>query len=189
MTAPSSIASPAQAPSADPADSTGLVPRLRLLPPPRWATEDPPDRSVVPGQQVLALEFLLPNGLPAVPQTQCLQNSGSSQPDITPWAARLAQAVLEVEAAERPVMQLYRWVMPDIYRRLDRRQQLRTRQLDTHIPRGRSAEHVRSVHVCHPRPGVAEVSVVTAGAERCRALALRLERRKERWMCTALDWA
>jgi hypothetical protein len=175
--------------AATPAETTGSLPNLRLLPPPRWATEDPPERSVVPGQQVLALEFLLPNGLPAVPRAQCTGSSNVPQPDITPWVARLAQAVLEVEAAERPVMQLYRWVMPDIYRRLDRRQQLRARQLDPHTPRGRNPEHVRSVHVCHPRPGVAEVSVVTAGADRCRALALRLERRKERWMCTALDWA
>lgn len=138
---------------------------------------------------MLALEFLLPNGLPAIPADHRQQVVATPEPDITPWAARFAQAVLEVEAAERPVLQLSRWVVPEIYHRLDRRQQLRTRQTGSAGPRSRSPEHVRSVHVCHLRPGVAEISVVTAGADRCRALAFRLERRKERWMCTVLDWA
>ena len=143
----------------------------------------------MPGQQTLALEYLLPNGLSAVPGDHRRRVVTAPEPDITPWVARLAQAVLEVEAAVRPVGQLSRWVMPEIYRRLDRRQQLRARQVEPRGTRVRTPEHVRSVHVCHPRPDVAEVSVVTACADRCRALALRLELRKERWMCTALDWA
>ena len=164
-------------------------PHLRLLPPPIWTDPQPTLGAAIPGQQLLALEFLMPNGLPAVPAGQGQRVAPAKEPDITPWAARLAQAVLEVEAAERPVLQLSRWVVPEIYHRLDRRQQLRARQVEQRGTRARSPEHVQSVHVCHPRPGLAEVSVVTAGAERCRALALRLERRKERWMCTALDWA
>ena len=171
-------------------ESTAAAPRLRLLPLPVWTAPAAPPVVQVPGQQSLALEFCLPNGLSAVPtapeQPPATDRLAS---DLSPWVARLAQAVLEVEAAERPVVQLSRWVVPDIYRRLDRRQQLRARQVDPRQPRTRCPEHVRSVHVCHPTPDVAEVSVVTAGAERCRALALRLERRKGRWMCTALDWA
>ena len=166
------------------------VPRLRLLPPPVWAAPASPPTEQVRGQQSLDLEFCLPNGLSAVPAA--LEHPPATDrraSELSPWVARLAQAVLEVEAAERPVMQLSRWVVPDIYRRLDRRQQLRARQLDPRVPRTRCPEHVRSVHVCHPAPGVAEVSVVTAGADRCRARALRLERRKGRWMCTALAWA
>lgn len=166
------------------------TPRLRLIPPPVWTDHDDGGSNVGPGQQNLDLEFVLPNGLPAIPVALAsADNSESSPSDVSPWAARLAQAVLEVEAAERPVMQLGQWVLPAIYRRLDRRQQLRVRQLDPRAPRSRCPEHVRSVHVCHLTPDVAEVSVVTAGEERCRALAIRLERRKGRWMCTALDWA
>ncbi|MEO8106470.1 MAG: Rv3235 family protein [Actinomycetes bacterium] len=163
-------------------------PHLHLLPPPTWS-DAVPAHPPGPGQQVLALEFLLPNGLPAIPLGQCPPSLERHEPDVTPWAARLAQAVLEVEAAERPVQQLTRWVLPEIYRRLDRRQQVRARQVEQRGTRVRSPEHVRSVHICHPCSGVAEVTVVTAGADRCRALALRLERRRERWMCTALDWA
>jgi hypothetical protein len=169
---------------------SGPVPRIRLLPSPAWSYSDPAQTAQVRGQQLLDLDFCLPNGLSAVPTVpDGPQPADRRTSELSPWVARLAQAVLEVEAAERPVMQLSRWVVPDIYRRLDRRQQLRTRQVDPRVPRTRCPEHVRSVHVCHPTPDVAEVSVVTAGAERCRALALRLERRKGRWLCTALDWA
>jgi hypothetical protein len=101
----------------------------------------------------------------------------------------LAQAVLEVVAAERPVAQLTSWVQPEVYRRLERRHRLTSRQADPGRPRGRAADQVRSVHVCHPTPKVAEVSIVTSGHGRCRAMAMRLEWRKKRWICTELDWA
>ncbi len=185
--APLDVLPPAEATIGTPEAPT---PRLRLVPPPVWVDHVPNRVSAVPGQQSLDLEFLLPNGLPAIPVVPATEPASvGEETDVSPWAARLAQAVLEVEAAERPVMQLGQWVLPAIYRRLDRRQQLRARQLDPRAPRTRCPEHVRSVHVCLPTPDIAEVSVVTAGAERCRALALRLERRKGRWMCTALDWA
>ena len=161
------------------------LPDIRVLPPP----PEPCLRASVPtpGQQVLPLDFVLPSGLSAgVPPVPVAVRA---RPGIAPWAARLAQAVLEVEAAERPVMQLGRWVAPDIYRRLDRRQQLQARQLGPRRARPRRPEQVRSVHVCQPTPDVAEVSVVTSGGARCRALALRLEHRRGRWLCTALDWA
>jgi hypothetical protein len=93
-----------------------------------------------------------------------------------------------VVAAERPVTQLTSWVNLEIYRRLERRHQLRARQVDPTRPRDRTADQVRSVHVCHPTPSVAEVSVVTSDTQRCRALALRLEHRQGRWFCTELDW-
>jgi hypothetical protein len=181
----------ARDPSGDGGDTRQApAPHLRLIPPPAWADHTYDQPRAMRGQQVLALEFLLPSGLPAIPRVPTTGlTSRDQRGDVSPWAARLAQAVLEVEAAERPVTQLGHWVLPAIYRRLDRRQQLRARQLDPRAPRSRCPEHVRSVHVCQPTPDIAEVSVVTAGGDRCRALALRLERRKGRWMCTALDWA
>lgn len=161
------------------------VTQIRLLPPP-----PEPRQTLVPappGQQTLPLSFVLPTGLPAAPPPP--PPALADQAGIAPWAARLAQAVIEVEAADRPVLQLGRWVAPEIYRRLDRRQQLRARSRDPRRPRNRCAEQVHSVHVCRPAQDVAEVSVVTTGGVRCRALALRLERRRGRWLCTALDWA
>ena len=185
------------APNSPPAPSVAKIPRLRLVPGPVWPSS--PDRRLeaedwraaavhAPEQPPLPLEFCLPGGLPAVPALPELvvRHPRSS---IVPWAARLAQAVLEVVAAERPVTQLMSWVQPEVYRRLERRHHLSARRVDHSRPRGRSAEQVRSVHVCHPTPEVAEVSIVTKGADRCRALALRLEWQKGRWLCTELDWA
>lgn len=149
------------------------------------------------GQQTLPLEFCLPNGLPAIPHIAESVLRTAPESSVVPWAARLAQAVLEVVVAERPVTQLTTWVVPEVYRRLDRRHQARARQINPSSPRTRTAEHVSSVHVCHPTPDVAEVSVVCRSpqdpkdarmAARCRGLALRLERRKGRWICTELDW-
>jgi hypothetical protein len=44
---------------------------------------------------------------------------------------------------------------------------------------------VRRLRVCEPRAGVAEAAVVLATNGRTLALALRLERRRDRWLCTA----
>lgn len=158
--------------------------QIRLLPPPPQPRLVPVP--VTPGQEPLPLAFVLPNGLDAAPPAP--PAALADRPDIAPWAARLAQAVIEVEAADRPVLQLNRWVTPEIYRRLDRRQQLSARTADPRRTRNRCPEQVRSVHVCQPSAGVAEVSVVTTGGRTCRALALRLERRRGRWLCTCLDW-
>lgn len=159
------------------------VPLLLRLVPPRPAPE-----AIPVDQPELPLEYCLPNGLPAIPVVSDLvvRHPHSS---VVPWAARLAQAVLEVVAGERPVAQLTSWVHPEIYRRLERRHRLGSQKRESASGSPRRADSVRSVHVCHPAEGVAEVSVVTTGAERCRAMALRLERRRGRWFCTELDWA
>ena len=173
--------------------STASVPRartLRLLPPPPRPSS--PRRSQVPGQQALPLEFRLANGLPAAPRVPRSVHEHAPKSSVVPWAGRLAQAVLEVVAAERPAAQLSTWVVPEVFRRLERRHQVKARELEPSRPRGRCAEQVQSIHVCHPTPDVAEVSVVSngvgGGSDRCRGLAFRLERRNERWICTELDW-
>jgi hypothetical protein len=170
--------------------------RLRLSPAPGWPgarlpaadQEETPRHGVSALQPVLPLEFCLPSGLPAVPPVPA-PVARHAPSGVVPWAARLAQAVLEVVAGERPVLQLMSWVHPDIYRRLERRHHLSRRSRDLRRPANRQADAVRSVHVCHPTEDVAEIAVVTVRADRCVALAMRLERRKGRWFCTELDWA
>ncbi|MBP2355434.1 hypothetical protein JOF29_006544 [Kribbella aluminosa] len=46
---------------------------------------------------------------------------------------------------------------------------------------------VRSVRVFVPEPGIAEVAAHVRHGERSRAVALRLEVRRNRWVCTALE--
>jgi len=187
------VSAPMPLPVSEPASTApaSTPPRLRvlrLLPAPTWPGIEDSQTAPIPGQGSLPLEFCLPNGVPAVPRIPQSVAQGPARSSIVPWAARLAQAVLEVVAGERPVTQLSPWVAPDIYRRLDRRHQLRTRLTQLSKRRGRCAEQVRSVHVCHPTPDVAEISVVCSSDDRCRGLAIRLELRRGRWVCTELDW-
>ena len=184
--------------------------RLRVVPAPSW---EPPGRAPRPRvplppaagatQGTLALAFVLPSGLPAEPQTPDLvvvpaprrpwlpEDVDDEPPDFTHraelpdprlWAARLCQAVLEVLAGGRPVTQLLRWTSFPVYTCLaEQRPSPGSRHL---LARG---ESVRSVHVCEPADGVAEVALVVAGPDRPRAVALRLEGLNGRWVCTQLQ--
>jgi len=184
-------------------------PRLRLVRAStggRQPSGEAPAPAAGSGQTTLDLQFLLPGGLPAVAEApsellapaprRCpsltlederLPTARSALPPAGPWAARLAQAVIEVCTAGRPVGQLLRWTEPTIYRDLEKRY-LPQANRSLVSRRVIVAERVRSVHVCEPADGVAEVSVVIIGGERPRALALRIEGWRGRWVCTALDW-
>jgi hypothetical protein len=105
--------------------------------------------------------------------------------EVRGWSARFAQAVVEVVGGQRPVSQLVRWTSPMVHRDLERRALL-VRRVST---AGRSIRpQVRSVHICRPTPDSAEVSVHVRHAARSRALAMRLERRGDRWLCTVLEF-
>ena len=106
--------------------------------------------------------------------------------EVRGWAARFAQAVTESVTGLRPTTQLVRWTTPEVFRDLDRRAHLVRRATG---PAGRPVRpQVRSVHVCRPHDDVAEVSVHVRHGHRSRALALRLERREDRWVCSALEF-
>ena len=201
------------------------VPALRLLPTPDWeppySDADPQNHRAwaprvstagrtMPSQRTLPLTFLLPSGVPVVPQASVLRLSESpgtaavvepdevfdrqptaraDLPDPRFWAGRLAQAMLEVEAGVRPVAQLRCWTSEAVYTRL-RRHSHRTRFVQA---RGGQAQPgrvwVQSLRVCEPADGVAEVSAVVQDAGRTRAMAIRLEGADGRWRCTALEQA
>jgi hypothetical protein len=186
---------------------------LRLLPTPSW---DPPydDRPATgsprPGprrvppdaeQRALALTFVLPAELPAVPTPPRLrlvppdddeeERAPVALPDPRGWAGRLAVATVEVLAGTRPLPQLRRWTSDDVYAQL-RRRSARGRVTDSARDRARgsvdahSPTRVRTVRVCEPTQGVAEVTVVVDDGRRARALAMRLESGEGRWRCTEL---
>lgn len=184
-------------------------PRLRLVQPPNRHLA-PPDHApapvAIPGQQAFDLTYLLPGGLPAVPEIdpdlllpaprrcppEVVADAGqptdrAELPPAGPWAARLAQACLEVCTAGRPVNQLARWTTPTVFDELTTRYVPMARRASDRRRAG-TTEKVRSVHVCEPANGVVEASAVIAGGTRPRALALRLEGWRGRWICTALEW-
>lgn len=161
-------------------------------------------------QGSLALSYLLPSGVPAVPEVATSlrlvdlprggdtgPRPGSTEPAIGAarrpptgaarlpdphrWSARLAQGIVEVLHGHRPPQQLVRWTDESVYAVLARH--LAARRPST----GSSRPLVRSIRVCEPRDGVVEVSVVVHAGHRYRALAMRLEGLDGRWCCTVLD--
>ena len=103
-------------------------------------------------------------------------------PDARAWSVALAVTVLEVVTARRPSSQLSRWLSQDVLDGLGGR--LRGRRRSAVPP---SPVALQSVRVQYPRTGVAEVSVHARIGNRSLAMALRLEARGNRWLCTALE--
>lgn len=89
----------------------------------------------------------------------------------------IAVALVEVLAGRRPPSQAHPIVADEVG------------SVVGHVLRSRVAQGlvVASFRMQEPRPGVAEVTLRLADAHRSTALALRLEGRRTRWRCTALE--
>jgi hypothetical protein len=137
----------------------------------------------------LALELEQVPPRPAVPALRVVPGERDEDGEVQVWAARFAQAVVEVVAGERPLSQLLRLTSTGVYAELDRRLRVLGRAVPaTAAQRARRIRpQVRSVHVCRPGPAVAEVSVHVGHGHRSRAIAARLEHREGRWVCVALQ--
>ena len=108
-------------------------------------------------------------------------------PDARAWAAQMVQAVSEVLVGDRPISQLVRFADEAVFADLNRRVRVLglTTTATSRGARERSA--VRSVRVCTPARHVAEVAAHVRHGDRSRAIALRMEIRRHRWVCTALE--
>lgn len=104
-------------------------------------------------------------------------------PDPAEWARRMIRAILEAMDGLRPSDQLTRWVAPDIHARIHRRGSLSRRRHE----RVRHVTDIRTVRVCVPADGIAEVAAVVVHQARVRALALRLSGVDGRWLITAFE--
>jgi hypothetical protein len=110
-------------------------------------------------------------------------HSAAGLPDARSWSVALAVTLLEVVTARRPGAQLSRWLAEDTLETLT----LRLPARRAPAPPGGPAPGLQSVRVQHPREGVAEVSVHGRLGSRSVVMALRLEARRGRWLCTALE--
>jgi Family of unknown function (DUF6459) len=158
---------------------------------PRSLPRDAPFPPHSPGVQgTLALDLLAaqpgPPDTPELDATRRPRVPHVADHEVRGWAARFAQAVVEVVGGQRPASQLVRWAAPDVHRDLARRAHL------VGLAAGRAGRsvhpQVRSVHICRPSPTSAEVSVHVRHGARSRALAMRLVRQGDRWTCTALEF-
>ncbi|WP_236558542.1 Rv3235 family protein [Arthrobacter sp. 9V] len=114
---------------------------------------------------------------------------GTPDIDVRLVARSIAQAALEVLAGTRPVHQLSRSLDSDCYVSLQHRAALTRKHAAR--SRGTSQPHrspmVRSVRVCSISASICEASIVVAEEQRCRAVAMRLERLDGVWQVTALE--
>ncbi|WP_253951743.1 Rv3235 family protein [Arthrobacter sp. R3-55] len=130
-----------------------------------------------------------PTGRPSTQRTFAGHGSSSRDIDVRLVARSIAQAALEVLAGTRAISQLSRSLDPDCYTSLQHRAAL-TRK---HAARVRGNQHphsspmVRSVRTCSISDDICEASIVVAEEQRCRAVAMRLERLDGVWKVTALE--
>lgn len=189
----------------EPDDEQGLPSRRPPAAPSQWATVTrlASREPEIPGQSTgdesarvdgsLALDPAVPRplerGLPETPELRLVprpDRDGAGE-EVRAWAARFAQAVVEVLGGDRPLSQLLRWTSHRVYLELDRRLTILTRTSDAGRRMRTIRPQVRSVHVCHPTATTAEVSVHVRHGQRSRAIAARLELIGGRWQCTALQ--
>jgi hypothetical protein len=110
----------------------------------------------------------------------------SPLPDPESVAGPLAQALVEVLAGRRPVVQMVRWASSTVYAALTARASVaHRRRLALRGAPVRIA--VRRVIVTRPRDEVAEVSIVVIDGTRVRAIAMQLRGIDGRWVIDALQ--
>lgn len=108
----------------------------------------------------------------------------SNLADPALWARRLLIGIIETAGGRRPLQQLAALLSPSVAHGIgadfERAAQLRH-------PHWTHAAAVRSVRVCEPAEGVAELCATLAVGSRVRAVAMRLEEYDNRWRCTRLQ--
>jgi hypothetical protein len=104
-------------------------------------------------------------------------------PDAEKWSTTLALAATQALLGQRSAAQLNRWIVEEVLAAISMYQR-RTLRVE-----GRKAvpAALRSVHVQHPSPEVAEVSAHVLIGKQSAAMAFRLEALGDRWICTALQ--
>lgn len=98
------------------------------------------------------------------------------------WAKLLAGAVLDAIERRRDVRGLARWIRRDVFRRLY--SQYGDAPL---ILNGAGPSRPNGARTWMHGPDVAEVAVTLWDGDRLRAVSLRLERKRVRWIVTAIE--
>ncbi|TDU88415.1 hypothetical protein EV138_1959 [Kribbella voronezhensis] len=137
-------------------------------------------------QGALALRYEVELDVVPAPSLR-LVPAGPRLPDPQAWASKLVQAVAEVLAGDRPISQLVRFTDSIVFGELNRRVRLLGLTTTATARGSKERSSIRSVHVSTPATEVAEVAAHVRYGERSRAIALRLEVHRGRWICTALQ--
>jgi Family of unknown function (DUF6459) len=134
----------------------------------------------------------LPGPLPPGPAADVVPIEPGRRERLEQWVHRYVQAAVEIVGGDRPASQLLRWTSGAVYADLHRRAVLVARAggHQTGVRRVQPVRpHVETVHTSLVSPTVAEASARVRYGARSRALALRFEKRWERWVCSAMEFA
>lgn len=194
--APTPIAtSPAPTPITTSPAPTPIAQAVPTRRPRDWATRRrlAEDGGPSYSQGALALTYPLPSGLDCTPRSTALclvqppVDGQAGAPGSEAWAARFLQAVVEVVSSDRPLAQLVRWTDETVYGEIARRRQrvASTRKPST-FRSGRA--QVVTVHIGHPTCDSAEVAARVSMGGRSRAIAARLDKHRDHWLCTAIQF-
>src|SRR6266508_367681 len=102
-------------------------------------------------------------------------------------AHRFVEACAEVLNGYRPIAHLRPHTRPVDFAALVDHLTRRAVRVHKAGRTGQARVAVRRVRVCEPRPGIAEVAAVLDHRDGSWAMAVRLERRRDRWTCTSLQ--
>ena len=136
-------------------------------------------------QSALALDLEGAEGPPTRPSLKVVTGDDRG---LDAFAARFAQAVVEVIGGDRGVHQLMRWTTEWVYADLTHRSHALHRATPGDQRRRRVRATVRSVHLFRPDEDAAELSIHVRHGPRSRAIAARIERIEGRWRCTVLEF-
>ena len=129
---------------------------------------------------------LYPPRLPQTPNPAHLATAGLNGTNVSPeqWGRVLAAAVLDAVEGRREVRTLTRWVSRDLFLSLQKVCGARRGG-----PKNPKPAKAHSVRVWSPHPESAEVAVTLWDRDRLRAVAMRMQLRRGRWVVTALEFA
>ncbi|MFC0224315.1 Rv3235 family protein [Nocardioides zeicaulis] len=160
----------------------------------------PPGPGAVPVgsvQGALALD-LTPRTAPPRPRLRSARANDlvelerAARAHVDAFVGRYLQAAVEVAAGDRPVTQVLRHTVPEVYEELGERARL------VAAAAGATDASVRGPHPSRPvvlgvrtaliRPDAVEASAHVRYGRRSRAVAARFEVVRGRWQCVALVW-
>lgn len=103
-------------------------------------------------------------------------------------ASSLSVAIIEIFGGTRAPSSVGKWVAPDLFERIREHAAYR-QQLAKAAPPRPAMLSASTPRVCLVGPRVAEAAVVVSTGRRHRAVALRLEHIRNRWLVTQLETA
>jgi hypothetical protein len=124
-----------------------------------------------------------PSGQPRVGAPLLGSVGRDGLPDAQRWVAQLAVGIVEVLMGRRPARQLQRWTDPAVYRLLDSAAGC---GIGPEARPGHPVAVVR-VHSSQPSPTSTEGVILLRAGSRVRAMTIRTEAMRGRWVCTEWD--